>query len=406
MKSKVIFAGLMASAAFFTLLGYELMRSSATVLFKAAYGAERLPWVMACMPVVVLLGVWGYGQLLSRFGPRLTLQICSYASATLMVLGFALLKLEMIWVTPLLFLLKEFYVVLLIEQYWSYINSELDASSAKKLNGPITGIAGTGGVIGGILVAQLAIPLGTHALVLLAALVLLPSAWIANYAYRRFGEPALTTDEPPKSLGEGIGWESVQRNPKLLSLLFIVIASQVTAAVLDFKFQLILSDAFVGRIDEETAFQGQFWFVLNLVTVLVQFVVTPFLLTWVALRWVHLMMPALHCCTIAWAVIEPTLFSVGLAFFLFKVLDYSVFRGAKELVYLPLGFDARYRAKEFIDVFGYRTSKGGSSLVVTVLQNLGVLMSSYYLFIALALAGLWSFLVFPLTRPEKAIEER
>ncbi|MGB1343096.1 MAG: Npt1/Npt2 family nucleotide transporter [Pseudomonadales bacterium] len=406
MKSKVIFAGLMASAAFFTLLGYELMRSSATVLFKAAYGAERLPWVMACMPVVVLLGVWGYGQLLSRFGPRLTLQICSYASATLMVLGFALLKLEMIWVTPLLFLLKEFYVVLLIEQYWSYINSELDASSAKKLNGPITGIAGTGGVIGGILVAQLAIPLGTHALVLLAALVLLPSAWIANYAYRRFGEPALTTDEPPKSLGEGIGWESVQRNPKLLSLLFIVIASQVTAAVLDFKFQLILSDAFVGRIDEETAFQGQFWFVLNLVTVLVQFVVTPFLLTWVALRWVHLMMPALHCCTIAWAVIEPTLFSVGLAFFLFKVFDYSVFRGAKELVYLPLGFDARYRAKEFIDVFGYRTSKGGSSLVVTVLQNLGVLMSSYYLFIALALAGLWSFLVFPLTRPEKAIEER
>lgn len=406
MKSQVIFAGLMASAAFFTLLGYELMRSSATVLFKAAYGAERLPWVMACMPVVVLLGVWGYGQLLSRFGPRLTLQICSYASATLMVLGFALLKLEMIWVTPLLFLLKEFYVVLLIEQYWSYINSELDASSAKKLNGPITGIAGTGGVIGGILVAQLAIPLGTHALVLLAALVLLPSAWIANYAYRRFGEPALTTDEPPKSLGEGIGWESVQRNPKLLSLLFIVIASQVTAAVLDFKFQLILSDAFVGRIDEETAFQGQFWFVLNLVTVLVQFVVTPFLLTWVALRWVHLMMPALHCCTIAWAVIEPTLFSVGLAFFLFKVFDYSVFRGAKELVYLPLGFDARYRAKEFIDVFGYRTSKGGSSLVVTVLQNLGVLMSSYYLFIALALAGLWSFLVFPLTRPEKAIEER
>ncbi len=406
MKSKVIFAGLMASAAFFTLLGYELMRSSATVLFKAAYGAERLPWVMACMPVVVLLGVWGYGQLLSRFGPRLTLQICSYASATLMVLGFALLRLEMIWVTPLLFLLKEFYVVLLIEQYWSYINSELDASSAKKLNGPITGIAGTGGVIGGILVAQLAIPLGTHALVLLAALVLLPSAWIANYAYRRFGEPALTTDEPPKSLGEGIGWESVQRNPKLLSLLFIVIASQVTAAVLDFKFQLILSDAFVGRIDEETAFQGQFWFVLNLVTVLVQFVVTPFLLTWVALRWVHLMMPALHCCTIAWAVIEPTLFSVGLAFFLFKVFDYSVFRGAKELVYLPLGFDARYRAKEFIDVFGYRTSKGGSSLVVTVLQNLGVLMSSYYLFIALALAGLWSFLVFPLTRPEKAIEER
>ena len=405
MKSKIIFAGFMASAAFFTLLGYELMRSSATVLFKATYGAERLPLIMACMPVVVLVGVWGYGQLLSRFGPRMTLQISTYASALLMVIGFLLLELEIIWVTPLLFLLKEFYVVLLIEQYWSYINSELDASSAKKLNGPITGIAGMGGVVGGILVAQLAIPLGTHALVLLAALVLLPSAWIANAAYRRFGEPAFRTDEPPKSLTEGIGWRAVRSNPKLLSLLLIVIASQVTAAVLDFKFQLILSDTFAGRIDEETALQGQFWFVLNLVTVLVQFVVTPLLLTWVALRWIHLMMPAVHCCTIAWAVIEPSLFSVGLAFFLFKVFDYSVFRGAKELVYLPLNFDARFRAKEFIDVFGYRTSKGGSSVVVTMLQSVGVAMSSYYLFIALILASLWSVLVFPLTRPEGTIDQ-
>ena len=108
MKSKIIFAGFMASAAFFTLLGYELMRSSATVLFKAAYGAERLPLIMACMPVVVLVGVWGYGHLLSRFGPRMTLQISTYASALLMVIGFLLLELEIIWVTPLLFLLKEF----------------------------------------------------------------------------------------------------------------------------------------------------------------------------------------------------------------------------------------------------------------------------------------------------------
>lgn len=117
------------------------------------------------------------------------------------------------------------------------------------------------------------------------------------------------------------------------------------------------------------------------------------------------MMPAVHCCTIAWAVIEPSLFSVGLAFFLFKVFDYSVFRGAKELVYLPLNFDARFRAKEFIDVFGYRTSKGGSSVVVTMLQSVGVAMSSYYLFIALILASLWSVLVFPLTRPERTIDE-
>ena len=56
--------------------------------------------------------------------------------------------------------------------------------------------------------------------------------------------------------------------------------------------------------------------------------------------------------------------SAGLAYMAFKVIDYSVFRAAKELLYIPLSFDRRYRAKELIDVFGYRFGKGGMSLLV------------------------------------------
>ena len=40
-------AGFMAVTAMFTLVGYEFVRSAATVLFKNAYGAENLPLVMA-----------------------------------------------------------------------------------------------------------------------------------------------------------------------------------------------------------------------------------------------------------------------------------------------------------------------------------------------------------------------
>ena len=46
---------------------------------------------------------------------------------------------------------------------------------------------------------------------------------------------------------------------------------------------------------------------------------------------------------------------LALAFFLFKAFDYSIFRAAKEVLYVPLSFDERYRAKEIIDVLGYRT---------------------------------------------------
>ena len=46
----------------------------------------------------------------------------------------------------------------------------------------------------------------------------------------------------------------------------------------------------------------------------------------------------------------------------FKCIDYSLFRAAKELLYIPLSYDAKYRTKGIIDVFAYRFGKGAASL--------------------------------------------
>ncbi|MEK9870763.1 MAG: Npt1/Npt2 family nucleotide transporter [Gammaproteobacteria bacterium] len=390
---KVAFS--MATAALFTLIGYEFIRSSSTVLFKSAYGADKLPLVMAAMPVVVFLGVALYGWILSQLGPRRTLLVSSLGSS-MIILGCYLLVLggnEM--VTPALFLFKEFYIVLLIEQYWSYINSSVTPTTAKRVNGPVTGIAGIGGAIGGWMVGLSAESLGTETMVLCAAIALLPAALVANFTYLFHGEP----DMPPADKSQGhLALNLFRENKMLLSLLAVVLASQVIAAVLDFKFQGILSEEYAGEPDKETAFQGWFWGTLNTSVLLLQFVFAPLLLAFVSLRLVHLMMPLIHLAAITVAIIEPTLLTVGVAFFLFKAFDYSIFRAAKEVLYVPLGFDERYRAKEVIDVFGYRTGKGGSSVVIAVLQRLGVVMANYYLAIGFVMALVWLALVFPLTR--------
>ena len=390
---KVAFS--MATAALFTLIGYEFIRSSSTVLFKSAYGADKLPLVMAAMPVVVFLGVALYGWILSQLGPRRTLLVTSLGSS-MIILGCYLLVLggnEM--VTPALFLFKEFYIVLLIEQYWSYINSSVTPTTAKKVNGPVTGIAGIGGAIGGWMVGLSAESFGTEAMVLCAAIALLPAALVANHTYVFHGEP----DMPPADKSQGhLALNLFRENKMLLSLLAVVLASQVIAAVLDFKFQGILSEEYAGEPDKETAFQGWFWGTLNTSVLLLQFVFAPLLLAFVSLRLVHLMMPLIHLAAITVAIIEPTLLTVGVAFFLFKAFDYSIFRAAKEVLYVPLGFDERYRVKEVIDVFGYRTGKGGSSVVIAVLQRLGVVMANYYLAIGFVMTLVWLALVFPLTR--------
>ena len=388
---------MMAAAAFFTLVGYEFIRSPATVLFKNTWGAENLPLVMSAMPVVVFGGVALYGWILSHLGPRRTLLVTSLGSSCFIVACYFGLLTGSKMVTPILFLIKELYIVLLIEQYWSYINSSLTPTTAKKVNGPITGIAGLGGVVGGSVGSLIVGPLGTEAMVLAAALMLIPAAIVSNLTYRLHGEPE-APDTSDESISHHMGWQMFRSNPTLVCLLAIVLSSQVIAAVLDFKFNELLSVEFAGATDMETAFQLRFWGFLNLASIGLQFVIAPLLLSFIALRLVHLMLPLIHFTAITFAIIEPSVFSVGLAFFLFKAFDYSIFRAAKEILYIPLEFDARYRAKEVIDVFGYRTGKGGSSVLIALAQRAGVIMGNYYLYIAFFMAAIWLTLVFPLTR--------
>ena len=402
MKKQMQIAGLMALAAMFTLAGYEFIRSASTVLFKSAYGAENLPLVMAAMPLVVFLGVALYSRILTRLGPRRTLIVTSLGSGLLIFACYLLVLNGSKTITPVLYLLKELYIVLLIEQYWSYINSSLSSDGAKKLNGPITGIAGIGGAIGGTLVGVTATSWGTETMLLLASVSLIPAALVSNFTYLRYGEP----EAPPVNAQSGqMGWGLFRENKTLAYLLAIVLISQVVSAVLDLKFQGLLSLEFHGSQDEETAFQGKFWGMLNTSVLVLQFLLVPLLMSFVSLRLIHILMPLIHLSAISIAVISPSIITVGIAFFLFKAFDYSLFRASKEVLYVPLGYDERYRAKELIDVFGYRTGKGVSSVGIVALQKAGVAMGTLYLPIALIATAAWLALIFPLTRHAKATNE-
>jgi len=402
MKRQIQIAALMGAAAMFTLAGYEFIRSASTVLFKTAYGAENLPLVMAAMPLVVFLGVALYSRILTRLGPRRTLIVTSLGSGLLIFTCYLLVLSGSKTVTPVLYLLKELYIVLLIEQYWSYINSSLSSDGAKKLNGPITGIAGIGGAIGGTLVGITATSWGTETMLLLASLSLIPAALVSNFTYLRYGEP----EAPPGEVKSGqMGWGLFRENKTLAYLLGIVMVSQVVSAVLDLKFQGLLSLEFSGSPDEETAFQGKFWGTLNTSVLVLQFLLVPLLMSFVSLRLIHILMPLIHLTAISIAVISPSVMTVGIAFFLFKAFDYSLFRAAKEVLYVPLGYDERYRAKEIIDVFGYRTGKGVSSVGIVVLQKAGAAMGTLYLPIAFLATAAWLALIFPLTRHAKATTE-
>ena len=56
------------------------------------------------------------------------------------------------------------------------------------------------------------------------------------------------------------------------------------------------------------------------------------------------------------------------SFVFVKSVDFSLFGILREMLYVPLKLDEKFRAKAVIDVFAYRTSKAAVSLCVLGLQ--------------------------------------
>jgi len=400
-KRAIGLSALIGMSASFLLCGYEFIRSPSNTLFQKAYGTENLPLVMALVIPGTFVALYIYGLVLSKLGPRKSLFVISIASGALLSGCYLLIQAGFNFATVILYVIREAYIILVIEQYWSFINSSLSSEEAKKVNGPIVGIASLGAILGGYLVSKLSVPLGTYNMLLFGAVSTLPAAIISDWAYKFGGEPT-----PDKSTSKDIAHKDhlalglFKSSRLLLALFFLIMVTQVISAVLSLEFQTRLQID-IPNLDEQTAYSGGFFSILNAVAAGLQFVVAPLVLKFISAMWIQLLIPVCHLATISYLLIHPSLTTAGICYMTFKAFDYSIFRASKEILYIPLSFDARYRAKEVIDFLGYRFSKGGISLVIAIFQKIGFTMTSAYGVIAFVSAALWIGLVIPIFRESK-----
>ena len=393
-----------AIAGSFLLCGYEFIRAVSTSLFIEAYGAKNLPRVMVAVPPSVFLLLYLYGRLLSWLGAKRALLLTSILSAGLIASCYNLILMGYPIATAVIYVFREAYIVLVIEQYWSLVNSTLTPKQARWINGPFCAIATIGSVTGGSLVAHLAPSLGSEVLLLFAAGSLLPAALFAMFAYAAAGEPQPTATEEGGQQGH-IGLKVLARSRYLVFLFLLILTTQVVSTVLDLRFNGLVETDIPDK-DMRTAFYGRFYGQWLGISAFVLQLCAGIVLRFIPIRILHPCIPLVHLIAGAVLTIAPSLRSGAAAFLLFKALDYSLFRAAKEILYIPLSFDARYRAKQVIDSFGYRFAKGGSAGVITVIGFAMAIPGGAFSITAMAMAVLWSGIVLNLTKQYQNIEIR
>jgi len=397
----LLLIGLSAS---FLLFGYEFIRSVSSSLFIGYYGSANLPWVMAGGPLATIMLVYGYGWLLSLAGARRALLYSSVISAALISLCYTALRSGFAPASAVLYMFREAYIVVLVEQYWSFINSTVPIGRAMLVNGPITGFGSIGAIAGASTVHFFAGRLGTEPLLLFAAVSLLPAALMSDLAYRTGGEPQPSPAEERGRQGH-LALGLFVRNRYLMLLALLIMLTQAVSTALDLNVSRLVELTYTVK-NERTAFFGGLYAKLNIVAFALQFGVAPVAMRFVALPVVHAVIPVIHVAACAAALVRPGLATVAFAFIAFKALDYSLFRAAKEMLYIPLSYDERYRAKSVIDAFGYRLSKGLlAGLSGAAVKALGRVSPALNAAAALAAAAIWLPTALVLVRRVKAGKE-
>lgn len=402
---RILFAAFaISAAASFLLCGYEFIRAVSDSLFIEVYTAENLPRVMAAVLPGLFLLLYIYGRLLSWLGAARTLAITSVLSGVLILGAYIALSNGIDFAAAIIYVFREAYIVIIIEQFWSFVNSTLTSKQAKTINGPFCAIASVGSVVGGKLVARWAETLGSETLLVFAAGSLVPAAIFGVIAYALAGEPKPTVAEEGGRRGH-LGLKTFFSSKYLVFIGLLILSTQVISTVLDLRFKGLVETDFPVK-DARTAYIGNFYGNLGAVSAVLQLIVVPLALRFVSIRIIHIGIPIMHLINGLILTLTPSLHTGARAFLTFKALDYSLFRAAKELFYIPLSYDERYRAKQIIDSFLYRFAKGGSAGIITLI-GLGIktIPGMAYSITAMVASCIWGGIVTNLTSQYQKLEK-
>lgn len=369
----------MMVCSFATTADAAITRAVSNSVFIATYTADYFPYVwLFSLPVNFLIVI-----LYNRFLPALGCgkMMVVFIGIALGINTLSAFQMNSFATLPfILYLWKDIFVMLLFQQIWSVIHSTSSIKRAKYLYGFIFGIGGIGSVFGSLVPSLFAVSLGSEKLLLTTIpiqLVLLSFYILGLWARKRISQKQ--NIDLPQQKGDFLGGIKLIKNSKLLSfILFIVLGMQISATLMDFQFQTYLQSMYPVK-DLRTEFLGMFYGCVNTVNILIQFVVSYVMVRILGLQMTHFFVPFVLGINCLGFMLFPSFQMMTYSFGTLKSFDHSLFTVIKEMLYIPLSVDEKFKAKAIIDVFAYRSAKACASLCILGLQALTITSLNLYI---------------------------
>jgi len=262
------------------------------------------------------------------------------------------------------YLVGDLFSTMMVAAFFAFLNDTVSPSAAKRLYGPI----GFGGVAGGAfgaigltaLIDRLSPGMWLWVCAGLGLVVALVAAG-AGRASQSLPPRSRAPKEKPAAKAEKDrnpafqGAALVLRSRYLLSVLAIVGLYEIVSTVMDFQFTSTVAEMLQG--DAIGAHMSRVFAITNVVSLVVQALVTGFVMSRLGVGVALLVLPTTALLASAAFLVRPTLWVASALNTADNGFNYSINQSGKEALYVPTTPTEKYQAKAFIDMFAQRFAK-------------------------------------------------
>jgi AAA family ATP:ADP antiporter len=374
---------LMAANVAVLLVAYYILKTVREPLILLAGGAELKSYAAAAQALTLIAYVPAYGWVAARM-PRqrfLAAVVLFFVGCIeLFVLGGRagvphLGFVFYVWVG--------IFSLTTIAQFWSYANEIYSRPEGDRLF-PLIAVGSTAGAPLGAALADTLFGhgVGPFQMMQLAAGLLVLHLVLYRAAARRGRVAEAPRTQAP--IAGGNGFALVLKNHYLMLIAALLVLLNLVNTVGEF----ILARAVVATADAQAAsvpgfdkqafigtFYGNYFFWVNVLTILIQAFLVSRLVKRLGMAGVILALPVVALGSYGVAAAGAGLLALRMLKTAENATDYSVMNTAKQMVWLPTSREEKYKAKQAIDTFFVRTGDMLAALVVflgTHVVTLGV----------------------------------
>ncbi len=381
---------------FFTIALIYILKPVRNALVLTELGAQNLRFVYMGEGLFLIFVVWLYLQIAKRVSKKVLYNIG---------LGFFIACLGIFWFLfqgKIPYLSAYFYIwvaafsITMTTQFWTLANDIFDPSQAKRLFGVMISSGSIGGIIGGVFTSQAVRWFKTEDLLLVAACVVGVCIGIVNALWKHVPSPEKPAIQSPShKLAEESGISSLKTffsSSYFLMLAGLVMISKIASTIIDNQFSSVVEIAIIGK-EARTAYFGGFLACLNLVSFLMQFFVTGFCLSRFGVGRSLAILPVGLAVMLVPSLWMPLLATVIPLRLFDGSINYSIQQASKEILYLPIPSDKRYRVKPIIDMLGFRLAKTLAGVYIAIAAPLFLIPNERLGILVLCLIPFWAVLV-------------